>query len=140
MLARADLFGMWRRWGVFLLGGGLNTVATYLVYLAFSVFLNYQAAYLVSFVAGIFFSYVFNSLFVFKVRVSFRGALRYPVVYLVQYGVGALLMYFFVELMAVPEKVAPILVPLITLPLTYLLARTVLLGKISGRSGGSGSV
>jgi putative flippase GtrA len=38
----------------------------------------YQAAYLVAYVIGIVFSYVFNARFVFRDPLSWRAAMTYP--------------------------------------------------------------
>ncbi|WP_305820955.1 GtrA family protein [Massilia brevitalea] len=109
----------------FLVGGGLNTAVTYLVYLALHAVLSYQLAFFIAYAAGIVFSYFFNSTVVFKRRMSWHGMVVFPLVYLVQYGVSALVLGLLVEHTALPSWIAPLLVSVITLPLTFVLTRLV---------------
>ena len=62
-----------KRWALFLVGGGLNTAITFIIYLIASRFASYQLAYGAGYVAGIVFSYFFNATFVFRTRLSFRA-------------------------------------------------------------------
>jgi putative flippase GtrA len=110
----------------FLLTGATNTVATYLLYLLLQLVLPYQGAYAISFVAGIAFSYWLNIRFVFRSGHTTARALAFPFVYLVQYLAGALLLAFLVERIGMAQEVAPIVVVVATLPLTFLLSRYVL--------------
>lgn len=57
---------------------------------------------------------------------SWGGFLTYPMVYVIQYSISALALGFIVEKIGIPESVAPILVAVITLPLTYLLSKEVI--------------
>lgn len=109
----------------FLVGGGLNTAVTYLVYLALHVVLSYQLAFFIAYAAGIVFSYFFNSTVVFKRRMSWSGMGVFPLVYLVQYGVSALVLGAIVEHTVMPSWIAPLLVSVVTLPLTFVMTRFV---------------
>lgn len=115
-----------RRIAVFVIGGALNTAVTYLIYLVLQEVLRYQFAYLLAYAAGIAFSYVFNSLVVFRRPMSWRGMLAFPAVYVIQYLVSAGVLALIVEGFGVPAWWAPLLVSLLMLPLTYLLTRFVL--------------
>ena len=116
-----------RRLVSFVIGGGLNTGVTYLIYLLLhlQLRLSYQLAYLLAYAAGIAFSYCFNSKVVFKKRMSWRGLLVFPAVYVVQYAVSALALALIVERGLMPEWAAPLLVAVLTLPLTYVLTKLV---------------
>lgn len=115
-----------RRIAGFVIGGACNTGVTYLIYLALHLVLNYQLAYLLAYAAGIVFSYVFNSLVVFRRPMSWRGLMAFPAVYIVQYLVSAGVLALIVETIKVPAWWAPLLVSVLMLPLTYLLTRFVL--------------
>lgn len=115
-----------QRWLRFIVGGAINTGFTYLVYLGMSLFLSYQAAYLVAYATGVIFSYWFNARVVFRVPISWRGLFSYPIVYLVQYSFSALLLSGFVEILDVREMVAPIFVAFLMIPFTYLMSKYVL--------------
>lgn len=109
----------------FVIGGGLNTAVTYGVYLALHTVFDYQLAFLIAYAAGIVFSYFFNSAVVFRRRMTWTGMLVFPLVYLVQYGVSALVLGALVEYTTVPSWIAPLLVSVLTLPLTFVLTRLV---------------
>ena len=114
------------RWFRFIIGGGINTSVTYAVYLTLNMGFNYQWSYFIAYICGIIFSYWFNALFVFKAPLSWKGLLAYPVVYVVQYGVSALLLGFLVESAVLSETLAPLLVVVITVPLTYVMSKLVI--------------
>lgn len=80
-------------------------------------------------------SYWLNCHFVFKVRMSLKGLLRFPLVYVVQYLVGLLLMFVLVEKLAVPKLLAPLLVIVVTVPLTFVLSRALLRPGVRGGDG-----
>jgi putative flippase GtrA len=115
-----------RRIAGFIIGGGLNTGVTYLIYLALHRVLSYQVAYLIAYGAGVLFSYVFNSSVVFHRSMTWRGLLAFPAVYVVQYLASAGVLALFVESFGVPAWWAPLLVSILMLPLTYSMMRFVL--------------
>lgn len=115
-----------RRWTVFLIGGGLNTALTWGLYVLLVLVLPYQAAYLVTYVLGIAFSYVFNARFVFGAPLSWRVAMGYPLVYVVQYVAGAMLLSAFVEYFSLPKAYAPLVVTVVMIPATYVMSKLAL--------------
>lgn len=76
--------------------------------------------------AGIIFSYVFNSLIVFRAPLSFRGLVSYPAVYVIQYMASAVFLGLFVEFGLLNEVFAPLLAVGLTIPVTYLVAKVVI--------------
>jgi putative flippase GtrA len=110
----------------FLIGGGLNTAFSYGVYLLLVRFLDYQAAYLIAYIAGIFSSYWINSVFVFRTPMSLSGLLRFPLVYVFQYVASALLLWLLVKQFGMNQTFAPLLVTGTLLPFTFLLSRFIL--------------
>jgi putative flippase GtrA len=119
----------------FLISGGVNTGLTYLIYVGIVWFLPYTIAYTVTTILGIFLSYVLNALFVFRRKLSLSAALQYPIVYLAQYVVGLILLYLLVEKAGMSKFVAPLLIVVATVPVTFLLSRYV----ISGRKAADGT-
>ena len=115
-----------QRWLRFIIGGGINTGFTYLVYLGVNKFLPYHAAYLIAYALGIVFSYWFNARVVFRVPLSSKGFAAYPVVYVVQYLVSALCLGGLVEFLQISELIAPLVVAVVMIPLTYLMSKLVL--------------
>ncbi|WP_100528515.1 GtrA family protein [Paenibacillus sp. GM1FR] len=113
----------------FLISGGINTLATYLMYLFLLLFYNYSLSYSVSYIAGIFLSYYLNSVFVFKEKISFRKFLKFPIVYLVQYLVNMLLLYVLVEHAQFYVQLVPLVAMIITVPITFFLSKIIIKRK-----------
>ena len=112
----------------FIFFGGINTAATYGIYILLSQLIHYQTAYLVAYVSGIALAYLLNLLFVFNTRSSTKKALTYPIIYIVQYLLGALLMYLFLGKLNLSNAVAPLIVAVLLLPVSYYMNKRVLTG------------
>jgi putative flippase GtrA len=124
--------GLWQKHKEVLLwaiGGGINTVLTYGLYLLLDVAFSYRIAFTASYVIGIIFAYFFNVLVVFKSGLSFTKFLQFPLVYVVQYLLSIGLLEVFVQRLNVSTTIAPMFVFVIVTPLTYLLSRWILKGK-----------
>ncbi|WP_458372478.1 GtrA family protein [Pseudomonas mandelii] len=83
----------------------------------------YTYAYSLSYALSIVISYVLNARYVFNEPLSLKKLLSFPLVYIVQYLSGLCLIYIAVEQLSIPVIFAPLLVVVITLPITFLLAR-----------------
>jgi putative flippase GtrA len=115
----------------FVFWGGVNTLTGYLFYVFLLLFLPYLISYSAAFVFSIFVSYVLNSKFVFNQELGLRKAIKYPLVYVNQYVLGAVSLYLLVHFLQVSKLVAPLLVVVLTIPVTYFLSRRILRGKKS---------
>ncbi|WMT40585.1 GtrA family protein [Paenibacillus sp. D2_2] len=113
----------------FVISGGINTLATYLVYLLLLIFFNYSLSYTISYVSGIFLSYYLNTVFVFKEKVSFVKFLKFPVVYLVQYLINIFMLYILVEYLHISTQIVPLIVIVVTIPITYTLSKFIIKSK-----------
>lgn len=110
----------------FIIGGGINTAFTYFLYLGLQVILDYQIAYAIAFAIGIVFSYWFNAAIVFKTSVTWKGFFTFPLVYLAQYLLSAGFLSVIVERFDFPQSVAPLIVIILTVPITFIMTRWVL--------------
>jgi putative flippase GtrA len=110
----------------FLLIGGINTLLGYILYVALLQIVSYTLAYSISYVLGIFISYYLNARFVFKTELKLSKAIQYPLVYLAQYTLGVALLRILVELLGVSTLIAPVLIVLVSIPVTYVLSRVIL--------------
>ena len=113
----------------FLVGGISTTLVSYAIYVALLRWLAYPVAYGIAYVAGIAWSYAANTLFVFRTRPSLRRAAMFPFVYVAQYVVGTALLVALVDGAGVPRALAPAVVIVVTIPMTYLLSKRILHGR-----------
>lgn len=113
----------------FLLVGTINTVATYAIYLLLLLVFNYWGAYTGASAIGIFLSYSLNTLFVFRAKWSWGRLAAYPLVYVIQYALGMMSLGLLIEIAGVSEKIAPLFVVILTIPVTYLVSRRIIRGR-----------
>src|SRR5690606_26597 len=109
----------------FLLAGGTNTVISYGVYLLLNVILPYAWAYSLAYVLGIGVSYILQAKWVFHVELSWKNFMAFPLVYLVQWLLGLVILAFLVEWFSLSENIAPLLVIIATLPVTFIMSRCI---------------
>lgn len=112
----------------FAITGTLSTALMLLLYWGLINLIGYQLAYFISFSASVLLLYFLNTFFVFKTPLSWSGFLKFPFIYALQYVVGAFSLGFMVR-MGVPKELAPILVVILVLPITFVLNRLVLTKK-----------
>lgn len=115
-----------KRWLRYLLGGGVNTSFSYAAYLALNTIMTYQLAYFIAYALGIVFAYWFNARVVFRVPLSWKGLFSYPIVYVIQYLASAFLLGGLVEFMGIEETMAPLVVAIAMMPVTYMMSKLVL--------------
>lgn len=108
--------------------GAVNTMITYLLYLALLPFFTYTVAYSIVYVFGIGLAYWLNLKYVFAEKGSRKKIILFPLVYLVQYLLGILILYMVIEFFHIPKQIGPILVVLISIPITFTLSK-IILGK-----------
>ena len=109
-----------KRFNVFVMFGAINTAVTYFIYLILSQIMFYQVAYFLAYVSGIILAYILNS-FVFSSQSTFRKMILYPFIYVIQYLIGAVLMYLLLELLGLPNAIAPLLAMVLLAPISYYL-------------------
>lgn len=110
----------------FLVAGAATTVVTLGLYVLLLNIVPYALAYTVAFVIGIFMAYLLNSVFVFRAATSMRTFALFPLIYLVQYLVGLTVAAIWVDLLGLPPEFAALAAIVVTLPITYLLTRSLL--------------
>lgn len=110
----------------FLIVGGANTLITYAIYLLFLPIFNYNIAYGTSYVSGIVISFILNAKFVFNTNLTFGKAIKYPLVYVVQYIINVILLNVFIESLNINDKLAPLIVIIISIPITFVLSKLIL--------------
>lgn len=113
----------------FMVAGVFNTLIGYVVYLFLLLALPYLVAYTGAYLFGIVFSYGLNTYFVFRQHWHWGKFFAYPVVYLLQYGFGVMAMYLLVSEARIDSRLAPLVVVVLTVPLTFFASRIVIKGS-----------
>lgn len=111
----------------FVIMGALNTLLTYIAYLALTIIVHYQVAYAISYAFGIVFSYGANTRYVFlKSRRTLSNFTAYIFNYLFIYLVSSLSCHLLVQELGVNKEIAPLLAIALIFPLNYFLSRLVI--------------
>lgn len=127
-----------RQYASFLLCGAANTGATYALYVLFLLVMPYKPAYSVAYVCGIGVSYFLNSRYVFKEPVTLAKFLKYPVVYIVQYALGIVVLHVCIDILHISQWLAPVVVIIISLPVTFVISKFIIKGQVSLLRGENG--
>lgn len=120
-----DAAGDWDEFLRFLIGGTINTVITYALFLALDRIFHHSIAYTLSFLAGIAIAYALASIFVFRTGFALRSALRFPGVYVVQYLYGLAALWLLIDVARMRSEFAMLLVIATLVPITFVLTRYV---------------
>ncbi|MEA5153640.1 GtrA family protein [Raineyella sp.] len=113
----------------FCLVGVVNTGVYYGVYLLLFRLMPYVAAHLIGWTVAVVVSYLLNSWFTYRVRPTWLKLLVYPLsslpnVLFTTFGVVLL-----VEVLGVGKGIAPLIAGLAAVPVSYLLAKLLLVGR-----------
>jgi putative flippase GtrA len=114
------------RFARFVIGGGLNTVVGYAVFIALSFVLHYALAFTIAYASGVLLSYWIAAKFVFKTGFAIRSAIRFPFIYIAQYLYGLAALTTLVDIFGLLRPTAMLLVIVTTMPLTFAWARQVM--------------
>ncbi len=109
----------------FLIVGGVNTLATYAVYLAFLYFLNPYWSYIAAFISGIFLSYILHLKFTFRTAHRMVKIASYPLVYVVQFALGISILHLALQA-GIAEEIAPLFAVVASIPVTFFMSRRIM--------------
>ena len=119
----------------FLIAGAVNTGLTYALYLGLLFLMPYVWAYSLTYAIGICIGYLLNARWVFKRAPSLSSATAYPLTYALNYLLGVGMLWLLVELIHIPKEIAPLLVVAVSVPVMYIVTKSIFLGKfINGNS------
>lgn len=110
----------------FLIAGAINTVTSYVIYLALLHAIGYLPAYSAGYAAGVVVSYFLNTRFVFRTAPRLSSFVRFPLVYVAQYLLGGLLLWLGVDVLGIPRELALAFSIAVTVPFTFFASRFVL--------------
>ncbi len=107
----------------FVLAGAANTAFTLVIYWLLLPHMEFAWAYTLSFIVGIFSGYALNTYMVFHAQWSWVRLLAFPSIQLVNYLVGLGIVWVVVRILAVDERIAPVIATVVNIPLNFLLTR-----------------
>ncbi|PJK14210.1 polysaccharide synthesis protein GtrA [Lysobacteraceae bacterium NML07-0707] len=110
----------------FLIGGGLNTLFSYIIYWALLPLLPYTAAYTISYISAIFSGFSINTYFVFKSSWSWPRFFAFPIIHGFNYFASILIIWTSVEFIGISQKLSPIIATIIVLPLNFMLTKALI--------------
>lgn len=125
-----------RRIVLFAIIGFVNTTTYYTLYLLIHLFARYLVAHVCAFVLAMISSYFLNTYFTFRTRPTVRTFLLFPLSNLANFVVTTLGLRILVGHVGMNATIAPVPVAVISIPITYLLAHYIMLGRKSGVLGG----
>ena len=105
--------------------GIVSTLATYLFYYIFLNWLNPTISFSFAYLIAMLINYVMTTSFTFKVKANKKNATGFVVSNVINYGLCALFLNFFIW-MGVREKIAPIPMYMICIPINFLIVRFVM--------------
>ena len=114
----------------FLIAGFVNTVLTYVLYLGLLFLMSYVWAYSLTYVIGIGMGYLLNAYWVFHRAPSLGSAVAYPFTYALNFLLGLSMLWLLVEVIHIPEEIAPLLVVVLTAPIMYVVTQSIFSGRI----------
>lgn len=105
--------------------GVVSTLATYLFYYIFLNWLNPTMSFTIAYLIAMAINYVMTTSFTFKVKASKKNAAGFVVSNVINYGLCALFLNFFIWI-GVSEKLAPIPMYMICIPINFLIVRYIM--------------
>jgi putative flippase GtrA len=109
--------------------GVVNTADYYVCYLFFSGFMPYMGAHVCATAVAMVVSYFLNCYITFRTSPSWRSFVLFPLTNAASIAITSAGLPIAVQWVGLPVKVAPLVVSLAAVPITYLVARYVMNGR-----------
>lgn len=113
----------------FAMVGVLNTVTYYLLYLAMRALIPYLVAHVIAFGLSMVGSFFLNCYFTFRQRPTLRRFLLFPLSNVTNFVVTSTGLFVLVQFFGVNERIAPLLAASVAVPVTFLVAKLILVGR-----------
>ena len=114
----------------FIVGGGANTLLSYVIYWLLLLWMSYPIAYTISYAVGILTGFGINTRFVFRVPWSWRKLAAFPLLQFVNYLLGLATVTLCVRYIGIDARLAPIVATVIVLPVNFLLTRALMRHRV----------
>ncbi len=109
----------------FIIVGVLATIIHYGIYYICKSFIDVNIAYTIGYVISFIANYFLSSFFTFRTNTTPKKAVGFGLSHLINYGLHMVLLNTFLRL-GINDKIAPIIVFAIAIPVNFILVRTVL--------------
>jgi putative flippase GtrA len=109
--------------------GAINTGVYYGLYLVFVQVVPYLVAHVIAFVLAMIGSYLLNTYITFRTRPSWRTFFLFPLSNLANFVITTVGLTVLVDWFGVDEEIAPIPVAAVAIPITFLVAQHVMVGR-----------
>lgn len=110
----------------FLVGGGFNTLLSYVIYWLLLRWLNYTFAYTISFATAVVTGFAINTGFVFRSPWSWRKLATFPLIQMLNYLIGLSTVTVCIRYLGIDARIAPVLATVVVLPVNFLLTRALI--------------
>lgn len=108
----------------FVIVGIIATIIHYLIYLILNFFLINKISYTIGYIVSFLCNFILTSRFTFKEKATFKKGIGFSISHIINYIVHISLFSLFIKI-GLPEKIAPIPVFTIAIPINFLLVRFV---------------
>jgi putative flippase GtrA len=112
--------------------GVLNTGIYYAVYLVLRTQITYLLAHVCAFVVAMICSYFLNCYLTFRTRPTWRTFLLFPLSNVANFVLTTVGLRVAVAGLGIDQRIAPLAVAVFAIPLTYILAHHIMIGRLSG--------
>lgn len=113
----------------FVVVGGINTATYYGCYLLLREWIGYLPGHVVAFVLSTIGSFFLNTLFTYRVRPTLRRFLLFPLSTVANFVVTTAGVVVLIEGAGMDERAAPLVAAAIAIPVTFVVARRLLIGR-----------
>jgi putative flippase GtrA len=109
--------------------GVVNTGTYYGLYLTFKLVLPYLVAHILAFLLSMTGSFFLNCHFTFRTNPTWRKFLLFPLSNVTNFVVTSAGLYLLVQFAGLDQRIAPLAAASIAIPVTFVVARIVLVGR-----------
>lgn len=115
--------------------GVINTATYFGLYLLLRMQMPYLVAHVIAFSMAVIGSYFLNCRFTFRVRPSWRSFRLFPLSNLSNFLITTTGLYILVDKLGLDERLAALPAAAVAIPITFLVAQYVLVGRAPARTG-----
>nr|WP_144920832.1 GtrA family protein [Paenibacillus bovis] len=113
----------------FIVVGCLNTIHYYVIYLiCIHLFqMHYFFSHIIGFLLSLIGSFFLNCCFTYQVKPTWKKFLSFPLTQIVNTLTSTVLLFIFIEWFSISSNYAPVLAVFLTVPITFIITRRILL-------------